>query len=251
MTDPVKNITHVVLTAINRMKNFNYSITDYEWLEQIAIEYYQQELSAYNMPSVVAEYVNVDTNTRIWPMPADYIKYTKVGYKIGNRVWTLGIDNSIAFDTVGPCETITEASLNPNVSVGTGFWIAEGFYNGTYYGPLYTAGGGFNVNYYRVNDKERYIQFVEALPNGQAVVEYLSSGKNVCGNTLVPLSYVDAFQKYLLWQMCELKPELINLAKDRERQYKDSLWDANILAKGPSVDEIMDTIYGASGFNIR
>jgi hypothetical protein len=51
--------------------------------------------------------------------------------------------------------------------------------------------------------------------------------------------------------MCELKPELINLAKDRERQYKDALWDANILAKGPSVDEIMDTIYGASGFNIR
>ncbi len=37
MNDPVKNITYVVMTAINRMKNFGYSITDYEWLEQIAI----------------------------------------------------------------------------------------------------------------------------------------------------------------------------------------------------------------------
>ena len=73
----------------------------------------------------------------------------------------------------------------------------------------------------------------------------------MCGNTLIPLAYVDAFQKYLLWQMCELKPDLINLAKDKERQYTDAIWDANILAKSPTVDEIMDTIYGASGFNIR
>jgi hypothetical protein len=29
------------------------------------------------------------------------------------------------------------------------------------------------------------------------------------------------------------------------------MWDANIVAKSPTVDEIMDTIYGASGFNIR
>jgi hypothetical protein len=233
------------------MKNFGYSMNDYDWIEQLAIEFYQHKLSAFNMPSVVAEYVDVDANTKIWPMPADYIRYTKVGYKTGNRVWTLGVDNTLAFQDPDACGTIEEAQSNPNYGNSSGFWIAEGFYNGTYFGPIYTAGGGFNVNYYRVNDKQRYIQFAEALPNGKAVIEYLSSGKNVCGNTLIPLAYFDAFQKYLLWQMCELKPELINLAKDRERQYTDAMWDANIVAKSPTVDEIMDTIYGASGFNIR
>jgi hypothetical protein len=251
MKDPVKNITHIVLTAINRMKNFGYSMNDYDWIEQLAIEFYQHKLSAFNMPSVVAEYVDVDANTKIWAMPADYIRYTKVGYKTGNRVWTLGIDNTLAFQEPDACGTIEEAQNNPNYGNSSGFWIAEGFYNGTYFGPIYTAGGGFNVNYYRVNDKQRYIQFAEALPNGKAVIEYLSSGKNVCGNTLIPLAYFDSFQKYLLWQMCELKPELINLAKDKERQYTDAMWDANIVAKSPTVDEIMDTIYGASGFNIR
>jgi hypothetical protein len=251
MKDPVKNITHLVLTAINRMKNFGYSITDYEWVEEIAIEFYQHRLSGYDMPSVVSVHVDVDSNTKIWPMPADFIRYTKIGYKTGNRVWTLGIDNSISLDSPDVCDNIEQATNNPNYGNSSGFWIAEGFYNGSYYGPIYTAGGGFNVNYYRVNERERYIQFVDALPNGKAIVEYLSSGRNVCGNTLIPLAYVDAFQKYLLWQMCELKPDLINLAKDKERQYTDAIWDANILAKSPTVDEIMDTIYGASGFNIR
>lgn len=251
MNDPVKNITYVVMTAINRMKNFGYSITDYEWLEQIAIEFYQQNLSAFEMPSVEVEYVDVATNTKIWPMPPDYVRYTKVGYKVGNRVWTLGVDNTIAFHQPEVCETIQDAQNNPNYGSGWGYWLAEGFYNGTYYGPLYTAGGGFNVNYYRVNEKDRYIQFVDSLPNGKAVIEYLSSGKNVCGNTLVPLPYVDTMQKFIMWQMFELKPELVNLAKDKERQYKEALWDANILAKAPTVDEAMDAIYAACGFNLR
>jgi hypothetical protein len=51
--------------------------------------------------------------------------------------------------------------------------------------------------------------------------------------------------------MCELKPEIVSMAKDKERQYKDTLWDANILVKGPVMDEAMDTIYAACGFNIR
>jgi len=89
------------------------------------------------------------------------------------------------------------------------------------------------------------------MPNGKAGIEYLSSGKNVNGNTLIPLAYVDTMQKFIMWQMFELKPELINLAKDKERQYKDALWDANILAKAPTVDEAMDAIYAACGFNLR
>jgi hypothetical protein len=247
--DPIKNITYITMSAISRMKNFGYTTSDYEWVEQLALEFYQEKLRGYEMPSVVSAHVDVNANTKIWPMPSDYIRYTKVAYQIGNRLWTLGIDNTIALNnTPDICNDIAEAE---SASIGSGFWIAEGFYNGTYYGPLYTAGGGFNINYYRVNEAERYIQFVEALPTGKAVIEYLSSGKNVCGSTLVPQSYIEPFRNYLLWQMCELKPELANMAKDKERQYKDTLWDANILAKGPVVDEVMDTIYGASGFNIR
>ena len=147
--EPVKNITYVTMSAISRMKNFGYTTSDYEWIEQLAIEFYQEKLRGYEMPSVVVEYVTVNANTRIWPMPSDFIRYTKVGYKIGNRVWTLGIDNTIALSS-GPeiCNDIRSAESG---AIGSGFWIAEGFYNGTYYGPLYTAGGGFNVNYYRVN----------------------------------------------------------------------------------------------------
>jgi|SanBayMetagenome_1026888.scaffolds.fasta_scaffold35504_2 hypothetical protein len=247
--EPVKNITYVTMSAISRMKNFGYTTSDYEWIEQLAIEFYQEKLRGYEMPSVVVDYVTVNANTRIWPMPSDFIRYTKVGYKIGNRVWTLGIDNTIALST-GP-EICNDIQTAESGAIGSGFWIAEGFYNGTYYGPLYTAGGGFNVNYYRVNEAERYIQFVEALPTGQAVVEYLSSGRNVNGNTLVPVAYVEPFRNYLIWQMCELKPEIVSMAKDKERQYKDTLWDANILVKGPVMDEAMDTIYAACGFNIR
>jgi hypothetical protein len=99
--EPVKNITYVTMSAISRMKNFGYTTSDYEWIEQLAIEFYQEKLRGYEMPSVVVDYVTVNANTRIWPMPSDFIRYTKVGYKIGNRVWTLGIDNTIALST-GP-----------------------------------------------------------------------------------------------------------------------------------------------------
>jgi hypothetical protein len=41
----------------------------------------------------------------------------------------------------------------------------------------------------------------------------------------VPVAYVEAFRNYLIWQMCELKPEIVSMAKDKERQYEAKISD--------------------------
>jgi hypothetical protein len=44
---------------------------------------------------------------------------------------------------------------------------------------------------------------------------------------------------------------LYQRAKDRERQFRESMWDSNILAKAPTLRELLDELYKGSGLNLR
>lgn len=248
MSEPIYNIQRVVLNVIEDLKYYGATTKDYARLENMAVRFYRSKLRGFNMPSLVSEFINIDYTTRIWTFPGDYIRYTKVAYLFGNRLWTLGVDDSLSLaETPEPCSDPIDQAALPVAGAG-GYWIAPTAGTTKTY---YASGGGFNLNYYRVNNEKGYIQFSENLPVGKGVIEYLSAGKGVNGLTLVPLAYEYAFDRYLKWQYCDLKPELKNAGQFFQQEYDMALWDANILKKAPLMEEIQDYLWKASGFKIR
>lgn len=246
MDEPVNNIQRVVLDAISDLKFYGATMKDYRWLENIAVKFYRTKLRGFNMPSLVSVEVGVDNATRIWAFPADFIRYTKIAYRHNGRLWTLGYDNSLDLSEVPePCgDSIDDATIEPR----GGFWFAPYITGGRTY---YATGGGFNVNYYRPNYEKGYIQFSESLPVGRAVIEYLSAGRQVDGYTLVPIAYEYAFNRYLKWQYCDLNPRWKAAAGGFRQEYEGAMWDANILSKAPTQQELLDEIYRSCGFRLR
>ena len=242
------NIQTTVLNVIEDFKEYGATMKDYRRLENMAVRFYSTKLRGFNMPSLTSVRANIDYSTRIWAFPSDYIRYTKVAYEYGGRLWALTNDDTLAMaETPNICSNPVDWAALPTTS-NSGYWLAP-FIGSTR--TFYASGGGFNANYYRVNHEKGYIQFSEALPAGKAVIEYLSSGEDVNGLTLVPRAYEYAFDRYLKWQYCDLKPSLKGAAAGFKQEYELALWDANILAKAPTIQECLDEIYKGSGIKYR
>jgi len=244
MMDAEKTIKNIVLSTINRLKNFGVSMTDYMDILEIATASYAEKMQGFNMPSVITTEIPINLANRVWNLPPDFVALGKVGYRDGKRLWTLTQDDTLDLtDYPEPCEA-------PTVYNGTNNVGYEYFWGGA---TRYGQGGGKNVNYYRIDWQRRRILFSESIPIGFGVIEYLSMGRNVNEDTFVPLAYVDAFRNLVMWKTAELSDNqrLFSMSKDYERQYKETVWDANILAKSPTVTELNDSLMMASGFTLR
>lgn len=250
--DSVSNISNIVNSALSKMKFYGYGQKDYAWLENIAIRFYQDKLRGFNMPSIRVEKFPVTLATRVWTFPSDFMAYTKIAYKLhgtnGISVLGLNTDMNISGDIASCAEPTPTTGSSNGVFFADGGW---GYGQFNYATPYYAMGGGFADNYYRPDFEHGCIRFLDALPVGDAFIEYLSTGKDVSGETLVPPAYRGAFEDYLSWQCCLRKPALLNIAPVFEKDFRASMWDSNILAKGMTTQEMMDIIWKASGFTLR
>lgn len=246
MEQPDKNIKYLVLSTISRLKKMGVDTADYVWLLEIALTFYSEQLRGFNMPSIESEIIPVNMGNRVWSFPPDFIALSKVAYANNGHLWELTQDSTIDFNSAPkPCTP-------PDYNQGDDYYINPWVY-GYLYGHTYGMRGAINVNYYRVDFSKRQVIFSDSVPVGQGVIEYLSAGKDICETTLVPLSYTDTFRKYLIWQAFEYSGDdkLMRQAKDKERQFRDSLWDANILEKAGTIQEYIDAINRGTSFNLK
>jgi hypothetical protein len=243
--EPVNNIQRIVLNAIEDLSEYGVTTAKYSKIENMAVQYYRTIFRGQNAPSLVSVAVNIDYATRVWSFPSDYIQYTRVAYELNGRLWTLGRLNDIS---LASSPDVCQQEIGVASIPVSGYWLAGGYWNG--YQTAYASGGGFNINYYRVYETERFIQFAESLPPGRAIVEYLSAGRGVNGMTLVPISYEYAFKLFIKWQYCLHSPKLAKLAPQFEFDYGMAMWNSNLM-KSPNVREYMDEWYRASGFTLR
>lgn len=251
MGERISNIDSIVTSTLNQMKDYGLGQKDYAWLMNIAVGFYSDRLRGFNMPSLVCEKFPVDLKTRIWSFPSDYMRYTKIAYKMGNSMGIniLGLNEDLNISNpIGSCaEPIQSAP-----PMQEGYWLAGVVdFSGAVAQPLYATGGGFAENYYRPDYHNRCIRFNDNLPVGMAFIEYLSSGKGVDGSTLVPLTYRAAFEMFLKAEICLLRKGLINIEPLFRRQFNAQMWDSNLLEKGLTEQEHRDVVYRASGFNLR
>lgn len=247
MDEPIYNIHRCVLNVISDLSDFGVGMKDYARLRNIAVRDYRRVFRLGAVPSLVSKWVNIDYATRVWQMPPDLFRYTKIAYEFNGRLVTLGIDNNINLAEVPDmCEKGIDIT---NINTFTnGFFLAP---IGTNQKVYYASGGGFALNYYRPDYERRIIVFSDVLPPGRAVVEYLSAGANISELTLVPIAAEKALDAYLKWQFCKLSKELRPLAQDFEMEYNSALLTTIQTTFEFNIEEGLDQVYRSSGFKLR
>lgn len=253
MSERVSNIGNICDSVLNQMRDYGMGPQDKAWLENIAISYYSDRLKGFHMPSVVAVRFPVTLKSRVWTYPPDYMRYTKIAYQCSgsNRIDILGLNEDMNISSpIATCQQPIEQAP----SFSDGFFLANGFNDGTGWStPLFAVGGGYSVNYYRRDDENQCIRFLDNLRVGTSFIEYLSAGKGVSAATIVPLTYRAHMESWLIVRMCQLKPKV--RAQAPMAAFEDDAmrtkWDANLLDKGLTAKELQDETYKSCGFNLR
>lgn len=240
----VKNIKYIATSALYRLGK-NPTGRDLTWMTQIAIDYMSEKMPLEGVVSLKTTYASIDTGARVYTMPMDCMRISKVGLKSGRRIWTLTLDTSLTYP-----EEFFQCESDKNDPV-----ILDGFFPSGYFGyfynyPNYTVGGGRNENYYRIDG--RNIIFDHNIPDGQLVIEYFSNGADIDDNTLIEVAYAEPFRLYLMSEYCLHRGNSMDAQKYKELQiqYEAAMYNANVLVKGPRLSEMIDALAQSSELNL-
>lgn len=238
----VKTIKYITTSALFRLRK-NTTGKDYTWLEQVAIDYLSEKAPLDGNVSLKCSYYNLGQTARVASLPPDCMRISKIALKAGNRVWTLTVDNNLAIpENIFDCQTDDDVSTE-----FVNFWPN---YGGWWNNPQYTLGGGQNVRYYRIDG--RNIIFDHNIPDGQLIIEYLSNGSDISGDTMIDVGYAEPFRLYLMSEYCFHAGNSEDRAKYKELQlqYEAAQWNANVLVKAPRMYELIDAMAQSSEFNL-
>ena len=240
----IKSIKYITTSALFRLGK-NTTGKEYTWLEQVAIDYLSEKAPLDGNLSLKCVYYNLGPTARVASLPADCMRISKIAVRSGNnRVWTLTVDNNIAIpENMFDCKSEQDVS-NQFLS----FWPNGGSNWWTY--PQYTLGGGRNAAYYRIVNRD--IVFDHNIPDGRLIIEYLSNGSDISGDTMIDVTYSEPFRLYLMSEYCLHKGTREEQAKYKELQlqYEAAQWNANILAKADRMAELIDGMAQSSSLNL-
>ena len=240
----IKNIKYIATSALYRLGK-NPTGRELTWMTQVAIDYLSEKSPLDGNVSLKTINGKIDTGARVFTMPSDCIRISKVGLRSGRRVYTLTPDNTLAY----PEEFFTCESDSSDPVVLDGFF-PFGYFGYFYNMPNYTIGGGRNENYYRIDGNN--IIFDHNIPDGQLVIEYFSNGAEVNENSMIDTAYAEPFRLYLMSEYCFHRGNQTDMSKYKELQlqYEAAQWSANLLVKEPRLSEMIDALAQASEFNL-
>jgi len=240
----IKNVKYIATSALYRLGK-NPTGRELTWMTQVAIDYLSEKSPLDGNVSLKTINGKIDTGARVFTMPSDCIRISKVGLRSGRRIWTLTPDNSLTYpDEFFTCESDSSDPV-----------VLDGFFPGGYFGyftnlPNYTIGGGRNENYYRIDGNN--IIFDHNIPDGQLIIEYFSNGSEVNENTMIDVAYAEPFRLYLMSEYCFHRGGAADMSKYKElqMQYEAAQWSANLLVKAPRLSEMIDALAQSSEFNL-
>lgn len=240
----IKNIKYIATSALYRLGK-NPVGRELTWMTQVAIDYLSEKSPLDGNVSLRTIYGKIDNGARVFTMPGDCIRISKVGLKAGRRIWTLTPDTSLTYP-----EEFFRCESDQNDGVVLDGFFPTGYFGYFYNYPNYTVGGGRNENYYRIDGNN--IIFDHNIPDGKLVIEYFSNGADVNENTLIDTAYAEPFRLYLMSEYCFHKGNSQDQSKYKELQiqYEAAQWSANLLVKAPRLSEMIDALAQSSELNL-
>tara|TARA_R100000329_G_scaffold151289_1_gene146790 strand:+ start:220 stop:933 length:714 start_codon:yes stop_codon:yes gene_type:complete len=139
--------------------------------------------------------LTVNSDTLTVDLPADYVKYTKIGvYGNDGDVHPLGIRNEKSLiNTAANSKTVSDDELHP-----TYFEYVQEF----------GLGGGNNTNgYYKFDPENSTIQFTSDLSGKKIILEYISNSliHPDKGEVVVHEFAAEALRSYIFWKSIQRK----------------------------------------------
>ena len=174
-----------------------------------------KELSFDVLMEVKVIKLSVNTNLTV-DLPNDYVNYTRIGVcKPDGRIYTLGYDNQICLSKgIDACgdEVANDGKLGST-------WIGN-YRNGESTGGVYGLGGGQNANgYYRIDRENNQIALSSDVEQDEIILEYISDGSNVNGDTKINTLSEEALRAYIYWKSIQRKRNAAG--QDREMARRD------------------------------
>lgn len=239
-----KTLGYIVNSVLNRTGN--YDDRKYVRYLQFAIDSLREINILHSDMGIQVAYLDM-SDTRTIDYPQDYVKYTKVGILIGNRVWTLSVNDDIALPREEECGLpINDWPNVPDAILPTlgGYRFAPHWRLNSYVGGLYGIGGGVNIGYFREDTQRRQFVFSNSIPGKQIVLEYISNG--ISGATVVPDQWVNAIIQGVLFYDVDADMNINNSVKQyRMARYYEEIDKARTFEFSPTIEELSDIFLGA------
>lgn len=242
-------LRYCVMNTLNELGD--YSMTWYNKYLQLAIDAFRT-LNMKHIQSVKIVYLPVDADMKYVTLPTDYLDYVKVAIPQNGQVWTLTKNDSLLLPRDMECgEPVLNTSRGEGVTLDStswgGYYFTDHFHNGRWVNDLYAIGGGFNTAYFRVDEERGVIQLNGTIPNSEIILEYISSGIDLCGDTFVPVKALDTIKAYIHWKRLEYDPRVALSDKDRkERLYYAEARKLDANESVPTLSEYLDTMYATT-----
>lgn len=185
-TPALRKLSNVVTSYLN--SRGDYSKENYMRYLQIVIEGYT-DLNIYHSLSLRSITKRVNDANMI-ALESDFIDWAKIGIIIGGILHPLGVNNSIQL----PKDDITV--YNPSVPEHLAGLDYSHYLD-------YSSTGGNRYAEFKVFPEKRKIQFRGSVKNYDILIEYISSGVSMEGDTLIPIQMIPVLRTYLKWQLLE------------------------------------------------
>lgn len=243
----IVNINYVVMMILNRLRD--YSMRNYMYFAQLVIEGYT-ELSLWHLDTIEVVYLRMSAAKTV-DLPADYVDYTKIGIPIGGKLRVLTNKERVLFPRTFADGAEVGNTDADSAEDGSLFFV-DHFRNGQFVAGLYGMPGGLDNAYYRVDREERKIVFSGSIPRKEVVLEYLSSGIKLSGQTSIPREAVPALRTYVMWQKDENDKKVPANEKARLKQnYLEEVAALDVFQSTFTIDEYKRHVWRSTKQTIK
>jgi len=166
-----------------------------------------------NMDTVsnIKTVVLTTTSAATLPFPDDYLNWIKVGFKKGDRVQVMTVNEKLTThhtqDTSG--NDVNNTQYTANYTSGDsfeggeyyGYWFWNVYYDGGNSGNIFGYGNGVQGDgEFKIDRENRRFQFDSGFINTQILLEYTHTGLNPSGDTMVDELMSLCVKLYILWK---------------------------------------------------
>lgn len=230
-TNNIITVGSVVDNVLNDLGTYDES--EYIRLYQLALRGVTQ-MNMFHTSGSKEVKLSVDSKGTV-TLPSDYLSYIKISVVINGRKHELSKNEDIMIPGTGACYA-EEDNGNQNYT--------ETLPEDTVYG----MGGGYNYSYYRIDKKYNRIIFQKSVPNGEIILDYISSGVALDGETYIPKQSEEALIAWTHWKREEHDPNVSQYKKQsNERSYNRELRKLHEFEYDFTLQEFADAI--SSGYS--
>lgn len=183
------------------------------------------------------------TKRKTVPYPDDYIIWSKIGVKIGDRLWVMVRDNTITYDKLD--KYTPNSSFIPEAQKVIGRTYR--FYNYVndeqgIRGYIDQRGYGYNgVGYFQPVDSCKEFQLSSEVKHKEVILEYVSSSFDPDSETFVPITAQDLIRNYIHYQDARFNNTTgMGKTSKEEQEYLDELSQYQMRLSDLSFQGILD-----------